>query len=95
MNEINTQAFELPASRYARFFQEMLEPAGIRLNGSNAWDIRVHDDRLLSRVGRHGTLGLGEAYMEGWWDCPQLDQMICRAMLALSLIHISEPTRPY
>ena len=82
MNEINTQAFELPASRYARFFQEMLEPAGIRLNGSNAWDIRVHDARLLSRVVRHGTLGLGEAYMEGWWDCPQLDQMICRAMLA-------------
>ena len=82
MNEINTQAFELPASRYARFFQEMLEPAGIRLNGSNAWDIRVHDARLLTRVVRHGTLGLGEAYMEGWWDCPQLDQMICRAMLA-------------
>ena len=48
MNETNTQAFELPASRYARFFQEMLEPAGIRLNGSNAWDITVHDDRLLS-----------------------------------------------
>ena len=22
-----------------------------------------------------GTLGLGEAYMQGWWDCAQLDEL--------------------
>ncbi|HAN60460.1 MAG TPA: cyclopropane-fatty-acyl-phospholipid synthase, partial [Gammaproteobacteria bacterium] len=29
-----------------------------------------------------GTLGLGEAYMDGWWDCPRLDEMVCRALLS-------------
>src|SRR5690606_7912090 len=28
------------------------------------------------------TLGLGEAYMDGWWDCQALDEFICRALRA-------------
>lgn len=35
----------------------------------------VHDRRLFGRVLSHGTLGLGEAYMDGWWDCGQMDVM--------------------
>jgi len=60
----------------------MLEPAGITLNGSNPWDIRVIDDRFYARVFAEGTLGLGESYMDGWWECDQIDEMIARGLRA-------------
>lgn len=46
------------------------------------WDIVVHDKRLFGRILSHGTLGLGEAYMDGWWDCEQMDVMFCKAIRA-------------
>src|SRR6056297_1863285 len=54
--------------------EELLGDAGIEINGPNPWDIQVHDDRLFGRVIREKNLGLGEAYMEGWWDCERLDE---------------------
>jgi len=59
---------------------ELLGDAGITVNGSNPWDIHVHDDRWYARVWRSKSLGLGESYMDGWWDCRQLDEMICRLL---------------
>jgi cyclopropane-fatty-acyl-phospholipid synthase len=59
-----------------------LARAGIRLNGGRPWDPRVHDERLFDRVLREGTLGLGEAYMEGWWDCDRVDELVTRALRA-------------
>lgn len=29
---------------------------------------------------RERNLGLGEAYMDGWWDCPQLDEFFYRVL---------------
>jgi cyclopropane-fatty-acyl-phospholipid synthase len=29
-----------------------------------------------------GSLGFGEAYVDGWWDCTALDAMICRVLRA-------------
>jgi len=29
---------------------------------------------------RYQNLGLGEAYMDGWWDCPRLDEFFCRVL---------------
>ena len=52
-----------------KHFQGLLEPAGIRLDGPNEWDVQVNNPDLFRRVLRDGTLGLGEAYMDGWWDC--------------------------
>lgn len=60
----------------------LLEKAGIIVNGSEPWDIQVHDERLYGRVFRHGSLGLGEAYMDGWWDAPRLDEFFTRIFLA-------------
>jgi cyclopropane-fatty-acyl-phospholipid synthase len=51
----------------------------ILINGARPWDIRVHDDRFFKRVLADGTLGFGESYMEGWWDCDSLDQLCFRA----------------
>jgi cyclopropane-fatty-acyl-phospholipid synthase len=56
--------------------------ADIRINGDRPWDIQVHDRRFFSRVLASGTLGFGESYMDGWWDCDALDEMCCRAIRA-------------
>ncbi|MDO8584101.1 MAG: class I SAM-dependent methyltransferase, partial [bacterium] len=59
---------------------QLLEGTGISINGSNPWDIRVMDERLYARVLAQGSLGLGEAYMDGWWDCAQMDEMLARVL---------------
>ena len=40
--------------------------------------MRVHDERLWDRVLASRNLGLGEAYMDGWWDCDALDELFVR-----------------
>ena len=59
-----------------------LEEADIRVNGTRPWDLVVNNEDLFDRVIRDGTLGAGEAYMEGWWDCEALDVMFCKAIRA-------------
>jgi cyclopropane-fatty-acyl-phospholipid synthase len=58
----------------------LLKQAGIEIDGPNPWDIRVHDQRWYSRLIRDKNLGLGESYMDGWWDCAQIDEMVCRLL---------------
>ena len=58
--------------------RDVLRRAGITIGGDAPWDIQVHDDRVYARALRDGTLGVGEAYVEGWWDCPAIDQMFER-----------------
>lgn len=57
---------------------DLLAAAGITINGSEPWDVTIHDERVWSRLLRDGTLGGGEAYVEGWWDSRALDQTIYR-----------------
>ncbi len=57
---------------------ELLATAGITIDGPEPWDVQVHDERVWSRVLRDGTLGAGEAYVDGWWDSRALDQTIDR-----------------
>ena len=59
-------------------FQDILESADVRLNGDRPWDVQVHDDRIYARILREGTLGMGEAYMDKWWDCEQIDRLVNR-----------------
>jgi cyclopropane-fatty-acyl-phospholipid synthase len=69
-------------SRAQHLLTDLLAAADIRVNGDRPWDITVHDDRFFGRVLANGTLGFGESYMDGWWDCGALDQMSCRAVSA-------------
>lgn len=63
-----------------RTIGELAEQAGILINGPNPWDIQVKDERVYSRVLREKSLGLGESYMDGWWDCERLDELVCRVL---------------
>src|SRR3990167_1250260 len=56
----------------------MLRKAGIEVGGTRPYDIAVHDSRLYRRALLHGSRGLGEAYMDGWWDCEALDELFYR-----------------
>jgi cyclopropane-fatty-acyl-phospholipid synthase len=62
--------------------ENLLHAADIQINGARAWDIQVHDARFFPRLLVGGTLGFGESYMDGWWDCEALDEMCCRAITA-------------
>ena len=41
----------------------------------------VHDGRLFARMVRDGDMGFAEAYMDGWWDSPDLQAMLDVALL--------------
>jgi cyclopropane-fatty-acyl-phospholipid synthase len=60
----------------------LLEHAGIHIDGPEPTDLQVHDERLYARVFAHGSLGLGESYMDGWWDADDLPGMFTRMLRA-------------
>lgn len=62
--------------------REMLAQADVTINGNRPWDITVHNKDLYTRVMQQGSLGLGEAYMDGWWDCRALDQFFYKILSA-------------
>src|SRR5215471_2741936 len=60
----------------------LLGTANIRIGGNRPWDIRIHEKGFYQRVLRHGSLGLGESYVDGWWDADQLDEFFERLLAA-------------
>jgi cyclopropane-fatty-acyl-phospholipid synthase len=56
--------------------RELFEGAGIELGK----DLVVHDPRFYGRLLRDASIGLGEAYMDGWWETPHLDVLIDKVM---------------
>ncbi|MBA8878859.1 cyclopropane fatty acyl phospholipid synthase [Phyllobacterium myrsinacearum] len=67
----------------------LLGRAGIRINGDAPWDIHINDDRAASRILAQGSLGLGESYMDGWWDCAALDIFFERIFQANLTEHVT------
>jgi cyclopropane-fatty-acyl-phospholipid synthase len=65
-----------------KVIRDLLAQAEIEVNGKNPWDIQVHNPNFYSRALMETSLGLGEAYMDGWWDCEAIDQFIYRVLKA-------------
>jgi cyclopropane-fatty-acyl-phospholipid synthase len=63
---------------YQKRIEKLFTPADITLNGDRPWDFTVHNGNLCRRLLVHGSLGLGESYMDGWWDCEKIDELVCR-----------------
>ena len=72
----------LDDNRAAELMRELLGRAGVTVDGDAPWDIQIHDPRVYARVLRDGTLAVGESYVDGWWDSPELDQMLTRVISA-------------
>ena len=62
--------------------RELFALAEVEIGGSNPWDIQVSDPRFYPRVLQEKQLGLGKSYLEGWWECPAIDQMVTRLLKA-------------
>jgi cyclopropane-fatty-acyl-phospholipid synthase len=55
---------------------EKFSSAGIDLSHNNRSGMRVKDPRFYEKVFKLGSLGLGESYMEGWWEADHVDEFI-------------------
>jgi len=71
-------------------FSSLMQFAGITVNGRKPYDIQVYNDQFYSRVLEQATLGLGESYMDKWWDCIALDQFIEKVMRANILSKVKQ-----
>ena len=60
--------------------KSVLSEIDIQINGDRPWDMQIYNEKLYSRIISQGSLGLGEAYVEGWWDCLQLDELFARIL---------------
>lgn len=57
-----------------------LEKSGITVNGDDPHDIQVRNDAFYRRLLMDGSMGLGETYVDGWWDCDDLSEFINRLL---------------
>jgi cyclopropane-fatty-acyl-phospholipid synthase len=73
---------EMGNAKMKQTIQQILDLAEVKINGTEPWDIQVHDDRLYRRILAQGSVGLGESYMDGWWDCSALDEFFYRVLKA-------------
>ncbi len=70
------------SERYRRKIADLFARADVVIDGDRPWDLQVHDHGLYRRLLAQGSVGLGEAYMDRWWDCPSLDQFFYRLLAA-------------
>lgn len=64
------------------FAKKMLRQAGVEINGNQPWDVKINQEQLYQRVMQEQSLGLGESYMDGWWEVEQLDEFFYRVIHA-------------
>jgi len=73
----------MSSNKFEKTLKDILSLADIEINGSNPWDIQVHNKKFYKRVLSEAELGLGESYMDGWWDCEKLDELGFRIIRAI------------
>lgn len=69
-------------NNFEKRVNQLIEPTGIKINGSNTWDVKIINPNFYNRVFSQGSLGLGESYMESWWECKKLDEFFYRLLNA-------------
>src|SRR5262245_61661864 len=59
-----------------------LARADVQIGGARPFDLTVHDERFYRRALLEGSLGLGEAFVDGWWDCADVEELVYRMIAA-------------
>jgi len=80
-------------SRYKDLIEQMFLKAGIEIDGKRPFDIKVINDKFYRKVLSDGQLGIGESYMDGWWECDRIDEMTCKFIKANLLKETSRNLR--
>ncbi|EGL55665.1 cyclopropane fatty acid synthase and related methyltransferase [Methylophaga aminisulfidivorans MP] len=62
--------------------RDLAKQCDVRFNDNEPWDIQVHHRDVYSQILTKGSLGFGESYMDGLWDCERLDELFYRIMRA-------------
>ena len=70
------------STRHKKQIESILNKADIRINGDRQWDITIHNEAFYKCVLIKGSIGLGESYMDGWWDVRELDQFFNKLVSA-------------
>jgi len=73
---------QLRPSKALTHITRLLAQADVQINGERPWDMQIHDAGVIDRILAQGSLGLGESYMDGAWDCAALDQFFARVLAA-------------
>ncbi len=58
------------------FIREIFDSAGVGIQGRAPGDILVKNPAFYGRLLREASIGLGESYMDEWWECDRLDLFI-------------------
>ncbi len=61
---------------------DLFSGAGITVNGDQPYDIQVHNEKFYPLLMGNAQLGLGESYMDSWWECNYLDEFINKILRA-------------
>ena len=72
----------MPQQRFQKRVGDLLAEADVRIGGERPWDLQVHDPHFYARVLAQGSLGLGESYMDEWWDAESLDGFLFHLLVA-------------
>jgi cyclopropane-fatty-acyl-phospholipid synthase len=67
-------------NKYKKIAEDILGLAGVVINGKNPWDIQIRNEEFYRRAITEGELGIGESYMNNWWDAERVDELIFRIM---------------
>jgi len=62
------------------FFESTLASADIQVNGSRPWDVQIKDKRVYRALALRGLTGLADAYVDGWWNCAELDTFFYKVL---------------
>ncbi|KPA74708.1 cyclopropane-fatty-acyl-phospholipid syntahse [Leptomonas pyrrhocoris] len=54
--------------KYRTLAQKIMDRCGITIGGDRPFDLVVHNPLFYRRVINKGSVGLGESFMDGWWD---------------------------
>jgi cyclopropane-fatty-acyl-phospholipid synthase len=63
-----------------QIFADTFAQVGITINGDKPWDMQIHNPKFYDKILTGGSVGFGESYMDGWWDCEALDEFFFRVL---------------
>lgn len=62
--------------------RDILAMADVGVDGKRPWDLRVIHREFYRRLLGQGSIALGETYMDGLWECDQIDVFIYKVLRA-------------
>jgi len=82
VRQLQSKSRRRSSAEAQQFIVDTLSRADITVGGTSPGDIQVRDNRFYDRVIAEGSLGLGESYMDGWWDAQRLDVFFTKCLRA-------------